>query len=109
MRAHACEGIQVKDIVRVFPVSRRTFEKVSRQMLGHSPHQEIRRLQLERARELLADSNLSISEVARRSGLLDGKYISEVFRKELQMTPSEYRRTVREAAADRRPSKSLGR
>lgn len=96
LRAHACEGIRVKDVVRMFPIARRTLEKVSRQKLGHSPHQEIHRYQIEKAKELLAGSNLSITEVAKRSGLLDGKYLAEVFRKELNTTPSEYRRAARE-------------
>lgn len=101
LRAHACEGIRVKDVIRAFPVARRTLEKVSRRTLGHSPHQEIRRIQIERAKELLAGSNLPVSEVARRSGLLDGKYLAEVFRKELDTTPSDYRRAARQEAGDR--------
>ena len=96
LRQHACDGIGVSDVVRVVPVARRTLEKVSRRVLGRSPLQEIRRLQLERATELLRSTDLRISQIAQAAGLRDGKYLADVFHRELGISPSAYRRQSRE-------------
>jgi len=97
LRQHACDGINVQDVLRAVPVARRTLEKTSRRLLGHSPLEEIRRLQLDRAKELLATTNLSMAEIAEASGFTDAKYLSEVFQKRCGMPPTKYRRTARAA------------
>jgi LacI family transcriptional regulator len=95
LRQHACEGINVQDVLKAVPVARRTLEKTSQRLLGHSPLEEIRRLQLERAKELLAATNMSMAEVAQAAGFTDAKYLSEVFQKRYTMPPTKYRRTAR--------------
>ncbi|MBO9604854.1 MAG: response regulator [Paenibacillaceae bacterium] len=52
----------------------------------------ITELRLERARELLADPNRKIAEIAQEIGFYDQKYFSELFKKHLGCTPQEYRR-----------------
>jgi LacI family transcriptional regulator len=95
LREHACEGIRVRDVLRAVPVARRTLEKASRRLLGRSLLREIRRIQLERAKELLATTGMSMAEVAAKSGLAAPKYLADVFRKELRVTPTAYRREAR--------------
>jgi LacI family transcriptional regulator len=92
MRDHACDGLSVADVVRQTPLARRTLEKACRALLGHSPFNEIRRIQLARARELLRTTLLPIGTIAQQVGLGEGKRLSEVFRSHAGQTPSEYRR-----------------
>ena len=49
-------------------ISRRTLEKRFKAVFGHTIHKEIRRVQLQRACELLTRSELRIPEVAERAG-----------------------------------------
>ncbi|MBI5915763.1 MAG: helix-turn-helix transcriptional regulator [Bacteroidetes bacterium] len=58
---------------------------------GKNPNQLIREVRLYRAKELLHDHGIHISEVAFQSGYSDPSYFSRIFTKETGMTPSEFR------------------
>jgi LacI family transcriptional regulator len=94
IREHACRGISVKDVLANVPVSRSTLERQMRKYLKRSPQQEIRSVQLKRARELLAATDLSMQQIAHRCGFIHPEYMHVVFRRELKMTPGEYRRSA---------------
>jgi transcriptional regulator GlxA family with amidase domain len=53
---------------------------------------------LERAKSLLAGTDLPMPEIARSSGFTEGKHLSVVFRQETGMTPTAYRRLMRGGA-----------
>lgn len=48
---------------------------------------------LKYAQELLANSSLSVNEIASQCGFGDSSYFIKVFRKHFNQTPSEYRNT----------------
>ena len=50
---------------------------------------------MERARELLRASNLSLAEIAWQIGLQDSSYFSQWFRRQAGMPPGKYRQSVR--------------
>lgn len=56
-------------------------------------------LRMARARELLADSTLSIAEVSRLSGYPDHYYFSKVFKKFQGSTPTTYRNNIIRSAS----------
>jgi LacI family transcriptional regulator len=93
--AHAGEWIGVPELLLAVPVQRRTLERKFRQVLGRSPLEEIRRVRLETAQELLANTDLPMPIVARRSGFSQAKQLSLVFRAEIGTTPTEYRARFR--------------
>ena len=64
IREHACSGLMVNDLLSRFRISRTTFYARFEKALGRSPHDEILRTKLERARHLLTQSNLAIERVA---------------------------------------------
>src|SRR5690606_2747670 len=92
IRDHACDGIKVEDILRVIPIARRSLERRFHDLLGRSIHTEITRLQLERAKKLLRDTNVSLESVAVKAGFRHPEYMSAVFRKHLDTTPGRFRR-----------------
>ena len=94
IRAHAHRGIVVEDILREIPISRRSLEIQFRNYLNRSPAREIRRVQLERSKELLAKRELSISEVAFACGFANATRFGVAFKKDTQTTPLAYRREV---------------
>jgi LacI family transcriptional regulator len=95
IRQHAHESIQVKDVLDEVPVSRRTLERRVRAALGRGVWEEIRRAHLERGKSLLAETEMSMSEVARHAGFSDQRQLSVVFRQETGLTPTAYRRQYR--------------
>ena len=92
IRAHACEGINVDDVLKFVPVSRRSLESRFKALIGRTLHDEIDRVQLDRARELLRETDLSLPDVALRAGFRHAEYLSVVFKKKTGVTPSEFRR-----------------
>lgn len=94
IREHACDGMEVKDLVRALRVSRSLLERRFRKHLGRSPQQEIRRIQVNRTKELLAQSDLSLERIAELAGFKGAPYLSVVFKRETGQTPGQYRRSV---------------
>jgi len=96
IREHATEGIKVSDVLEVVPESRRVLEYGFNKWLNRTVHQEIVRVRLERARELLAETDLSMPEVSDKCGFSNPSQLSHQFRKHVGMTPTAYRRRRRQ-------------
>jgi LacI family transcriptional regulator len=89
--AHLGDPLRVEDISYELAVSTRTLQSRFADALGVGVSQEIRRLRLQRAKRLLADPSLTIAQVAGACGFARAQLFSTVFRREIGMTPSEYR------------------
>jgi LacI family transcriptional regulator len=95
IREQADRPIRVRDVLREVPVARRALERRFRKWLQRSISEEIRRVHLERCRQLLSQTDLPLSAVATQSGFTDGRQLSVVFRRETGLTPSAFRRRFR--------------
>jgi LacI family transcriptional regulator len=91
IREHACEGIDVRDVLKAHPQSRRLLEYRFRKLLGRTPHEEILRVRLGRVKLLLAESALSLEKIAELAGFVHPEYLSVVFRQKVGVPPGEYR------------------
>ena len=91
IRQHACDGIQVKDVLRHVCVSRALLEPHFKRILGHTVHQEIQRVRLLRVQELLTATDLSIKQIARQVGFRYPEYMMRVFRRVTGQTLKQYR------------------
>jgi LacI family transcriptional regulator len=94
IRTHAHHGIVVEDILREVPISRRSLEIQFRSYLGRSPAEEIRRVRLERGRQLLGRRELSITEIALACGFSNATRFGVAFRKSFGTTPRAFRKTL---------------
>lgn len=99
IRESACQGIGVADVLRAVPVSRRVLETRFAQVLGSTPHEEIVRVQIARAKELLSQTDLPLAAIADRVGFANPEYLSVAFKRAAGLTPGAYRR--RQGAAHR--------
>ena len=95
IRDSATLPIDVSDVLQNVPVSRRVLEQRFARALGRSPAAEIRRVRLERAKSLLMETDWKMPRVAEASGFSSNEVMSQVFRRELECTPTEYRDTSR--------------
>ena len=92
IRDQACEGLSVEDVLKPAGVSRRTLERRFKEALDRGIEAEIRRVRLERARHLLATTNLNIGEVADLTGFRDIFYFSTAFKKAHGESPAVWRK-----------------
>lgn len=91
----AHRSFKVDDILRVVPIARRALERRFRKWLQRSILQEIRRAHIERAKHLLVTTDLSMAEIADRSGLTDSRQLSIAFRQVTGSTPSSFRKQLK--------------
>jgi LacI family transcriptional regulator len=91
IRKHACGGMNVDQVVAHVAVSRSILERRFRKHVGHSPQTEIRRVQLKRVQQLLAQTDLSLDAIARLAGYIHPEYMSVVFKRVTGITPGQYR------------------
>jgi LacI family transcriptional regulator, galactose operon repressor len=95
IREHATDEIDVDDVVAAVPMSRSTLTRRFREKLKRGPGEEIRRVRLERARELITWTGLPLADVAAKCGFEHISHLSRVFRKAFDLPPGEYRRRHR--------------
>ena len=95
IRKHACERIQAKDVARAIDRSRTTLYRLFQNALGRSPNDEILRVQLERAKALLAQTSHTLEEISQMTGFSRASYFSVAFKREVGMTAGEYRSIYR--------------
>ena len=91
IRQHASDGITVNEILEIVPVSRSVLQRRFRSILGNSIHEVITKVKLDRVQELLRETELSLPEIAERSGFTHSEYLSAIFKKKMNMTVTEYR------------------
>lgn len=92
IRSHAREPIQVEHVSRFVGLSRRALERKFFHILNRSPAEEIRRLRLERAKELLQDTTIDIPSVARSAGFSSPEYFAHYFKTQTKITPLQFRK-----------------
>ena len=92
IRFQATLPVRVGEVARHAGVSRRVLERRFLELLHRSPAEELRRFQLDRARQLLVETNLPMPVVAEKSGFGSQAYLSAVFRKHFKQTPVQFRR-----------------
>lgn len=92
IRRHPSRMMQVNDVVEATNVSRRVLEKRFKAILRRSVYQEIRRVRVSYIIELLVGTDMSITEIAVKSGFDGVEHISRYFRKETGISLREYRK-----------------
>jgi LacI family transcriptional regulator len=64
IRSSAHSGIEVSDIIKALAISRSSLESRFKATMGYTLHGVIRKIQLDRARRMISETNLAVKEVA---------------------------------------------
>ncbi len=88
--------ITLSDISKSVHLSEIYFRSIFTESVGMSPHQFLINCRIDNAKKLLWNSDVSICEVAEKSGFGCQQYMNKVFKKETGMTPNEYRKTFQQ-------------
>lgn len=91
IRTQAQHGLEVRDVLRQFPISRRALDQRMKSAIGRTTRSEIVRVQLERVKDLLANTDLSLAQIASRSGFRHSQYMAELFKNRFGVTPGTFR------------------
>lgn len=93
------EPLRVEDLGRHACLSPFHFARMFKISVGQAPHAYLTTKRMQHARDLLAETGIPIAEVARRVGFRTQAHFSGVFRKQVGVTPGQFRREHRNAAA----------
>ena len=88
---HYMEHISAQDIAAALCYSSSHLRHVFFKKSGNTISDTITAVRLSAAEQLLAQSELSVTQIALSCGFCDGNYFSTVFRKHKGMSPKEYR------------------
>ncbi len=91
MEANIEEPLSTDEIAQLAGVSRRQLERLFKQYLGSLPSRYYLELRLQRARQLLLDTNYSIVQVGLMCGFSSGSHFSTAFGALFGKTPREER------------------
>ena len=83
--------LSVDDLLKLVPISRISLERRFRRFLDRTPLQEIRRVRIARARQLLKATDLPLKAIATHCGYPAASRLIEAFQKETGSTPNSFR------------------
>ncbi|HOO91992.1 MAG TPA: substrate-binding domain-containing protein [Opitutales bacterium] len=91
MQKESNKPIRVEEVLKHVGVSRSLLERRFRGAIGRTPLVEMRRQRVERARALLADTDLAINQIASMCGFASNIRFTTVFREQVGVTPTDFR------------------
>lgn len=85
-------GISISEVAKKIHVERTYFFRRFKKEIGVSPSDYLLGVRLEKAKDLLRNSNLSIASIAKAVGYNNYVTFTESFAKKMGLRPSEYRK-----------------
>ena len=95
VQVHLNESIDLSMLAAVAGLSMHHFAREFKQSAGVTPHHYLIQKRIERAQQMLAQTDLSLAEVAYTVGFSDQGHLARHFRALLGTTPREFRRSQR--------------
>lgn len=92
IREHLTDPIRVEELPGLENMSLSSYHRKFVQITGLSPAEYILRMKIEKAKELLAATDMSVTEIAFRYGFSSSQYFATVFKRLCCSTPTQYRR-----------------
>ncbi len=86
---------KTEELAEIVNLSKSRFEKLFKQELKISPMQFIKYLRLEKAKELLKTTHLTVKEIGFAVGINDQSHFVHDFKKKYGLTPTEYRKSFK--------------
>ena len=95
VEAHLEETISIQALADTAGLSMYHFARAFKQSEGITPHDYLVQCRVRRAQELLAGTDLPLSEIALAAGFSDQSHCARRFREQMGVTPSDYRWSMR--------------
>ncbi|KWX76129.1 hypothetical protein AMQ83_36165 [Paenibacillus riograndensis] len=91
MNEHYREDLAIDQVAMYAGMSTSHFSALLKQMTGSTFLEHMTELRIHQACMLLSGTNMKTYEIANHVGYTDQRYFSQVFKRKMNMTPSEYR------------------
>jgi len=95
VREHLRAPLRLDTLAQRAGLSKYHFGREYKALSGRTPVEDVRRMRLEYARDLILSSSMPLKEIAPKAGLVDVYHMSRLFRRYLGFTPGSLRRGVR--------------
>ncbi len=106
--AHLSENITVSDIAEAFHYSRSRLSTIYKETTGLGLAEYITKERIARARQLLTEGNMTVTEVSEALGFSSPEYFSRRFSQCVGIPPSRYAQVFREKSRTENENKSAG-
>lgn len=92
MKLHFAENKDINDFAKICNLSPSRFAHLFVKKVGVSPYKYLLNLRIKQAKYLLLNTNLSVSNISKSVGYHDSLYFSRVFKKNVGVSPSQFRK-----------------
>lgn len=93
IETHYADKITLTDLAARAHLSPRHFQRIFHDCLGRSPIDHLMHIRVQKAAELLLSTRRTITDIALDCGFSDSNYFTRQFRKLMNQTPGQYRKT----------------
>jgi AraC family transcriptional regulator len=94
MHDHCDRELSLPEIARVAYLSAFHFARLFKKLTGTTPHAYLASLRIERARRMLAETDLPIAEIGSRVGYGSQSHFTKLFREATGLTPKAFRQAA---------------
>jgi len=94
IREHVTQSISVEDILDAIPMSRRLLEIRFKKTIGRTIHEQIQHERLILAKQMLIETDMTVSQIADRSGFSSSSHLGRMLRRLHGVTPKQFRARV---------------
>ena len=88
---------KINDVAQKIGINRSYLTSIFRQQMGISPQEYLMQYRMDKAREILLESDISVQEIALRVGYDNALTFSKIFKSYYGLSPAYYRQEKREA------------
>lgn len=92
IKNHYVEDISLNDIAESQNISVSTCIRLFQEYVYITPNAYVNLYRLVKAKEMLKESNLNVTEISNQCGFQSSAYFTKMFKKQFGKTPSEYRK-----------------
>ena len=92
MSEHYSEDIPMSDLAETLGITHQHFCRLFRSAMDMSPNEYLTGLRISKAKQMLTEQNIPVSEIAAACGFRDPCYFSTIFKKSMGVPPTYFRK-----------------
>jgi len=90
-----CKKIYIEKLSEMIGVSADYFTKMFKDSIGKTPIEYINGLRINRAMQLLSETELPMAEIAESTGFCNPNYFHKIFKQYMETSPLVFRKSVK--------------
>lgn len=94
LKANLSKNLSLEDMSSALSLSQSKLKKIFKEERSSSPIAYFNALKIQRAKQLIKESTLNVSQIAEALGFTYENYFSKVFKEKTGLTPSEYAKSI---------------